>query len=288
MVCGLFGRTRQAWYKHRWSEDNTDIRDTVILKQVQELRQDIPRIGTRKLLHLLHPVLQQHKIEIGRDKFFDLLAAHNMLVRRRKRRKAITTDSNHPFYKYRNLVKDIELQRPDHVWVSDITYLRQAGGFSYLSLVTDAYSRKIVGYCLCPTLERTGPIKAAQMAIANCNRNTNQPLIHHSDRGLQYCCADYVSLMEKHSITISMTEKGSPYENAIAERMNGILKHQLGLKQTFANFTEARQAVDKAIKAYNSLYPHGSCNYLTPEQAHKQTGKLPSKWKQKQSVTPVN
>lgn len=166
--------------------------------------------------------------------------------------------------------------------------MRQVGGFSYLSLVTDAYSRKIVGYCLYPTLERAGPIKAAQMAIANCSRNNNQPLIHHSDRGLQYCCADYVSLMGKHGITISMTEKGSPYENAIAERMNGILKHQLGLKQTFVNFTEAQQAVDKAITAYNNLYPHGSCNYLTPEQAHKQTGKLPSKWKQKQSGTPVN
>jgi transposase InsO family protein len=288
VVCGLFGRTRQAWYKHRWAGDNTDIRDTVILKQVQELRQDIPRIGTRKLLHLLSPVLQQHKIEIGRDKFFDLLAAHNMLVRRRKRRKAITTDSNHPFYKYPNLVKDIEPHRPDHIWVSDITYLRTAGSFSYLSLVTDAYSRKIVGYCLYLTLERTGPVKAAQMAIANCSRNNDQPLIHHSDRGLQYCCADYVSLMEKHGITISMTEKGSPYENAIAERMNGILKHQLGLKQTFANFTEAQQAVEKAIAAYNNLYPHGSCNYLTPEQAHKQTGKLTSKWKQKQSATPVN
>lgn len=288
MLCSLFGRTRQAWYKHRWAEDTTDIRNTVIVKHVQEVRKDIPRIGTRKLIHLLAPVLQQHNIAIGRDKFFDLLADHNMLVRRRKRRKAITTDSNHPFYKYPNLVKDIEPHRANHIWVSDITYLRTSDGFSYLSLVTDAYSRKIVGYCLYPTLERTGPVKAAQMAIANCNRNSNQPLIHHSDRGLQYCCADYVKLMGKHNITISMTEKGNPYENAIAERMNGILKHHFGLNRTFSNFTEASKEVDKAIRTYNNLYPHGSCNYLTPEQAHNQSGKLTSKWKQKQKETPVN
>jgi len=288
MVCKVFGRTRQAWYKQRWAVDNTDVRDAILLEHVQEVRKDIPRIGTRKLHYLLTPVFQKHKIQIGRDKFFDLLAAHSMLVRRRKRRKAITTDSNHPFYKYPNLIRDLEVTRPNHVWVSDITYLRLMNGFGYLSLVTDAYSRKIVGYCLYPTLERIGPLKAAEMAISNYTRNHNQPLVHHSDRGLQYCCADYTGLMEKHGISISMTENGDPYENAIAERMNGILKHQFGLNQIFRNFTEAMQTVDRVIATYNNIYPHGSCDYLTPQQAHTKQGKLSSKWKRRQIETTVN
>jgi transposase InsO family protein len=235
---------------------------------------------------MLQSDLQQHKIQIGRDKFFDLLNEHGMLVRRRKRRKAITTDSNHPFYKYPNLLKDIEVIRPNQVWVSDITYIRLANGFGYLSLITDACSKKIVGYCLYPTLARTGTIRAAEMALIN-GRPTKGPLIHHSDRGLQYCCADYTNLMQLHHITISMTEKGDPYENAIAERMNGILKDQFGLNQAFKNFTEAEKAVHRAISIYNERCPHGSCNYLTPEQAHQQTMKQPSKWKQKQKETPV-
>jgi transposase InsO family protein len=284
----VFGRTRQAWYKQHRKVDNTDIQSAILLAHVRDVRKDIPRIGTRKLHYLLQPVLQQHKIQVGRDKFFDLLAMHSMLVRRRKRRKAITTNSDHPFYKYPNLIKDIDPVRPEHIWVSDITYLRLINGFAYLSLVTDAYSRKIVGYCLYPTLERKGPVKAAKMALANRHRNKNQPLIHHSDRGLQYCCADYISLMEQHNISISMTEKGDPYENAIAERMNGILKHQFDLNSTFRNFTEANMAVDKAITAYNNLYPHGSCDYLTPQQAHTMNGKLNSKWKRKQLETTVN
>lgn len=202
-----------------------------------------------------------------------------MLVRRRKRRKAITTDSNHPFYRYPNLVRDIDVVRPDHVWVSDITYLKLSSGFAYLSLVTDAYSRKVLGYCLYPTLERTGPMEAVKMAISGCDRKRCRPLIHHSDRGLQYCCGDYIALMEQNHITVSMTQNGDPYENAIAERMNGILKYQFGLNRTFSGFEEAQETVRVAIRNYNQLYPHGSCDYLTPEQAHQKTGKLHSKWK---------
>lgn len=288
MICGLFGRTRQAWYKHQRKVDDTDVSQAIVLAHVREVRQDIPVIGTRKLHYLLQPVLQQHQIQIGRDKFFDLLAEQKMLIRRRKRSKAITTDSNHPFYKYPNLIRDIEPQRPNHIWVSDITYIRHADGFSYLSLVTDAYSRKIVGYCLYPTLERTGPILAAKMAISGCYRKPGQPLIHHSDRGLQYCCADYTTLMGNCNISISMTENGDPYENAIAERMNGMLKYQFGLNKTFCDFGDAKQAVVKAIETYNAIYPHGSCNYLTPDQAHQKKGKLLSKWRQKLKETTVN
>lgn len=286
MVCGVFGRTRQAWYKQQRHVGFEGLHHAILLDCVRELREGIPRIGTRKLLHMLKGPMQEHSIQIGRDKFFDLLGEHGLLVRRRRRRKAVTTDSNHPFYKYPNLVKDMSVSAAEQVWVSDITYIRLVNDFAYLSLVTDVYSRKVVGYCLYPTLERTGPLLAVKMAIGQ--RTGKGRLIHHSDRGLQYCCTDYTKLMEQNNITISMTAKGNPYENAIAERMNGILKHQFGLAQTFKNYTEAKAAADKAIRIYNDHCPHGSCNYLTPSEAHQKQGLLISKWKQKQLSTPVN
>lgn len=274
----MFGRQRNAWYKQQRKTDETDIRNTIILERVREIRASMPRIGTRKLLYMLQPSLEEHDIEIGRDKFFDLLESHGMLVRRRKRRKAITTDSNHPFYRYPNLIKEIRVTMPGQLWVSDITYIRLLHGFAYLSLITDAYSRKIVGYCLHPDLKRTGTINALNMAINNWT-DRGRSLIHHSDRGLQYCCSDYTSILEKNNISISMTEKGDPYENAIAERMNGVLKQQFGLDYCFKNYTEALCVVEKAITIYNKQYPHGSCNYLTPQQAHEQEGELRKKWK---------
>ena len=242
----------------------------------------MPRIGSRKLLHLLTDTLQQHSIQIGRDKFFDLLADYGLLVRRRKRRKVSTTDSNHPFRKYPNLIRDLEVLRPEHLWVSDITYIRLAGDFAYLSLVTDAYSRKIVGYCLYPTLKAAGPLQALEMALAS--RSSDAPLIHHSDRGLQYCCTAYTTILEDSMVTISMTEKGDPYENAIAERINGILKDEFRLDRTFINFEQAKQTVDAAINIYNEKRPHASCNYLTPRQAHQQQGLLPAKWKKRKEA----
>ena len=242
----------------------------------------MPRIGTRKLHYLLGDALQRHGISIGRNKLFDLLSDYGLLVRRRKRKGVSTTDSNHPFRKYPNLVRELQVLRPNHLWVSDITYLSLIDGFCYLSLVTDAYSRKIVGYCLHPTLKKEGPIQALKMAVAD--RVYRQPLIHHSDRGLQYCCGDYISLLGQSGISISMTEKGDPYENAIAERVNGILKSEFELDSAFSSFEAAKAAVDKAIDIYNHQRPHSSCNYLTPVQAHLQQGLLPTKWKRRLSM----
>lgn len=241
----------------------------------------MPRIGTRKLHYMLTDTLQQHDISIGRDKLFDLLDEYGLLVRRRKRRKAITTDSNHPFYKYPNLTKELQVLRPNHLWVSDITYISTRSGFCYLSLVTDAYSRKIVGYCLHQTLKKEGPLSAIAMALQTLVDKPQHPLIHHSDRGLQYCCIDYTSLLEHKGITISMTEKGDPYENAIAERVNGILKEEFELYRNFDNYQQAWDAVEEAVTVYNQQRPHASCNYLTPQQAHEKQGQLITKWKRR-------
>ena len=247
----------------------------------------MPRIGTRKLHFLLTEILQKHDISIGRDKLFDLLADNGLLVRHRKRKRINTTDSNHPFRKYPNLIRDLQVMRPNHLWVSDITYISLANKFCYLSLITDAYSRKIVGYCLYPTLQKEGPLNALNMALSSLPVKIEDTLIHHSDRGLQYCCADYITRLESKNMCISMTEKGDPYENAIAERVNGILKAEFLLDNDFENFEKALETVQNSIITYNNLRPHASCNYLTPHLAHQQQGQLLSKWKKKKEVAHV-
>lgn len=246
----------------------------------------MPRIGARKLHYMLGQILPKHGISIGRNKLFDLLADNGMLVRRRKRRHVSTTDSRHLFKKYPNLIRELQVVSPNELWVSDITFIDVGERFCYLSLITDAYSRKIVGYCLYPTLEREGPLRALRMALKVLSKGAR--LIHHSDRGLQYCCADYVGLLGTRGITISMTENGDPYENAIAERVNGILKHELGLNQAFACEQDTQIAVRTAIGTYNQQRPHASCNYLTPEQAHLCTGKLKTRWKKRRTSQPVS
>lgn len=277
-ICGLFGKTRQAWYKQQWAADKDTLHTSIIIKLVKEIRQQMPRIGTRKLHYMLAEKLERHGISIGRDKLFDLLSSYGLLVRRRRRKRVYTTDSQHHFKRYPNLIKELTVQRPNHLWVSDITYIGLPDGFCYLSLVTDAYSRKITGFCLHPTLKRDGPVAALQMAIASLPANLQQPLIHHSDRGIQYCCAQYVALLENKTMTISMTENGDPYENAIAERVNGILKNEFELDRDFNSFDEAANAVDTAISTYNDLRPHASCDYLTPGTAHNKHGVLPLRW----------
>jgi putative transposase len=280
-ICGLFGKTRQAWYVHQWSDDEDMLRDAIVIKRVKEIRKQMPRIGTRKLHYLLTETLQRHNISIGRNTLFDLLAEYQLLVRRRKRRRTSTTDSNHPFRKYPNLVRDLQVVRPNHLWVSDITYISLIDNFCYLSLVTDAYSRKIVGHCLHPTLKKEGPITALKIALSSLSGKPEAALIHHSDRGLQYCCTDYITLLDSKKMAISMTERGDPYENALAERVNGILKDEFLLDGEFDNFEQALVAVNNAINTYNSLRPHASCNYQTPDQTHQQQGLLPMRWKKR-------
>jgi transposase InsO family protein len=224
-LCKLFGKTRHAWYDNRSRQQDEFLKEEIIIQLVMEIRKQLPAAGTRKLLHLLEPQLAAHGLQAGRDYLFNLLAAHKLLIRRRKR-KVITTDSRHWMHKYSNLIKDIPVTRPEQVWVSDITYIRLLNGFIYLSLITDAYSKKVVGFHVHKTLEAEGCITALQMALTN---RLYKPLslIHHSDRGSQYCCKPYVDLLRHNNIAISMTLNGDPYENAIAERVNGILKQNL-------------------------------------------------------------
>ena len=244
----------------------------------------MPRVGTRKLHHMLSESLQDHNISIGRDGLFNLLSDYGLLVRRRKRKRAVTTDSNHPFRKYPNLIKELQVLRPNQLWVSDITYIRLINGFCYLNLVTDAYSRKIVGYCLYPSLKKEGTLEALSAALGGLPGKLEGRLMHHSDRGLQYCCKDYITLLQNNRVSISMTEKGDPYENAIAERVNGILKEEFVLDKGFNNFEQAKSKVKEAINTYNRVRPHASCNYLTPEMAHLLKGELASKWRAKKEV----
>lgn len=276
--CSLFGRSRQGWYEQTKREDEQHMATTIVLKLVREIRKDLPRAGVPKLHHMLQEKLPAHGIKMGRDALYQLLGEHGYLLRYR-RRKHLTTNSNHPYKKYPNLIRDIKyLTHPGQLWVSDITYIRLAQRFSYLSIVTDAYSHKIIGYCLHPTLHSDGPVNALLMATKSKRQST---LIHHSDRGVQYCCNEYVKLLEHFGIGISMTENGDPYENSVAERINGILKQEFLLDKNFTSLNEAQEAIKSAIEKYNLIRPHDSCNKLTPEQAHERTGYLHKHWKTK-------
>lgn len=248
----------------------------IVLKLVEEIRATLPRAGVPKIYHLLQGKLREHQIKMGRDALYNLLDEHGYLLRYRRKR-IYTTNSNHPYKKYPNLIREMKyLTHPGQLWVSDITYLRLSQGFSYLSIVTDAYSHKVIGYCLHHNLVSEGPLRALQMAIGS---KRSPVLIHHSDRGIQYCCIEYVQMLEHYNIKISMTENGDPYENSLAERVNGVLKNEFLLDRNFSNIREAEQAVMKAIEAYNHIRPHDSCNKLTPAQAHAQSGYLQKRWK---------
>ncbi|TKT85308.1 IS3 family transposase [Dyadobacter frigoris] len=278
-LCELFGVTRQAFYDAAEHEKKTSIAHMLVLSLVREYRIDIPLIGTRKLLFLLIPDLKQHGIRIGRDQLFELLRFHGLLIRRR-RRIVKTTDSHHWLKKYPNLIKGLVVTGSNQLWVSDLTYIRTLEGFSYLSLITDAFSRKIVGHALYHTLEAVGCINALKMAIEGLKRDSPYFLIHHSDRGIQYCSAEYVSLLEGENIAISMTQSGSPYDNALAERVNGIIKNEFFPKRVYQNHKEGSKAILRIIQIYNSKRPHASVDYLTPEQAHEHEGLLAKRWKQ--------
>jgi len=276
-LCGLFGKTRHAYYDHLWRAEKDSMKDEIILQLVHRIRDSLPRLGTRKMLHLLGPELDSHGISIGRDYLFALLDAHKLLVRQR-RKKVFTTDSRHWMHKYANQVKALNITRPEQLWVSDMTYIRVMNQWGYLSLVTDACSRKIMGYCFRSDMLALGCIAALQMALDN-RSYSGQTLIHHSDRGSQYCSKEYVELLAGEQIEISMTERGDPYENALAERMNGIIKGEFNLYGSSLNFEQTRGKIEGSIKAYNELRPHGSCDYLTPCQAHQQGNVLKKRWK---------
>lgn len=250
------------------------IEDHIIYQMVLNIKKEHPRMGTRKIYHLIKPDLERSNIKIGRDALFDLMAENNLKVTKTKRRH-ITTNSNHVFKRYPNLIKGIEPDGPNQIWVSDITYIRTTTQeFLYLFLITDAYSKKVLGYRLAGSLDSIHAVNALQDAI----QNNSQPiagLIHHSDRGIQYCSKEYINVLIKYNIAISMTEKGDPLENPVAERVNGILKDEY-LNQ-YQSLTALQ--LQKSIEKYNNKRPHLSCDMLTPELAHVSSGTLKKRWK---------
>lgn len=266
-ICGQFGVTRQAYYKRQKTIIEDFIEEQMIIDAVGVIRQSQPRVGTRKL----HKMLNEIDFQIGRDKLFDILRKNNHLVKPR-RNYMKTTNSFHRFRKYPNLIKDLELTRPNQVFVSDITYIDTMEGFCYLALVTDLYSRKIVGWDLSQSLAIEGCQRALRMALRGVKNS--EALIHHSDRGVQYCSKGYVDILDEHKSKISMTEQDHVYENAVAERVNGILKSEFLLGEKLRSFQIAKELTAESIKIYNEKRLHTSLDYQTPEQRHAGSKKV--------------
>jgi putative transposase len=262
LLCKIVGMTRQNYYKAQKSQQKKEVYAGAICEAVLELRQKHPRMGTRKLLINL----KKRGVDIGRDRLFFILKEFGLLVPPVKR-KAKTTNSRHSLPVFRNLIKDLNVTHRNQVWVSDLTYLRIAGGFVYLSLVMDLYSRKIVGWHCGDTLEAIGCMNALRMAFGNLAKG-EQP-IHHSDRGCQYCCHAYVEMLNSKKCGISMTEENHCYENANAERLNGILKQEYCLDSLFKNLAQARKATAQAINLYNNERLHEALAYAIPAEFYR-------------------
>lgn len=236
---------------------------------VKEKRKLLSRTGTRKLHHLMAEELAAGSVKCGRDKLFSYLRKHELLIRP-KRRYVQTTHSRHWLHKHPNLVKDLVVSHPEQVWVSDITYVKTQEGTCYINLVTDAFSRKIMGYAIADNMETGSMIAAYRSALANRTDVNSRP-IHHSDRGVQYCSRDYIELSLASGCPVSMTENGDPYENALAERMNRTLKEEFGLGEVIRTKQQAKQLLEEAVALYNNYRPHLSLHYQTPNEVHKKS-----------------
>ena len=265
-LCNSIYLKRDAYYKYRRRYSLREAVESQVIGLVKKERDIQSRVGTRKLHKELNYTFQKSGLKVGRDRLFEILRGHDMLVKRKKA-SFKTTNSYHHFYKYSNLVKGMTVTAPNQVWVSDITYIRTVKGFCYLALITDMYSRKIVGYDISDSLELTGCLRALQKALRQARPAVG--LIHHSDRGIQYCSKEYVAELKKRDIRISMTEENHCYENAIAERVNGILKDEFYLDQCFVNTYNASVATKNAIDIYNNKRLHLSLGYKTPNMVYE-------------------
>ena len=262
----MFGINRQIYYRSTKRSRTSKNKAEQVVELVENIRMKMPKIGGRKLYFMLNEPLKT--LKIGRDKFFNILKANHLLITP-KRRYHITTNSHHRFRKHKNLVLDYQITKPNQVWVADITYIGNRKNPSYLSLITDAYSKKIVGHYVAENLTTEGSLLALKKAI-NTTELKELSLIHHSDRGLQYCSDEYQKILEKNNISCSMTQNSDPYENAVAERINGILKQEFNIDKFDVETKIKRKIVEESIEIYNELRPHFSNHYLTPNQMHKQ------------------
>jgi putative transposase len=266
----LFGKSRQAYYKSVNHCISEAFGEELVLGLVRGVREKskTSRWGVRKIHNLIEGNLDLLGIKIGRDKLFDLLRSNGLLVSKR-RRKFHTTQSHHWLRKYQNLIENMVVSRPNQLWVSDITYVQLNGEVYYLYLITDAYSQKIVGWNVSQDLKAESAIKALKMALAANKNIPPHSLIHHSDRGIQYCSHAYTKLLKDRCVWISMTKPASPQENAIAERVNGILKEEWLVDMDGYTDINAKKYIDNIISIYNGMRPHNSLGNLTPEQVHE-------------------
>lgn len=278
----MFGISRQVYYRAKKSEKQRRQKAEKVIGLVQQVRLRMPRIGSRKLYHLLYDDLR--KIGVGRDRLFAIMRANHMSIIP-KRQYHITTDSHHRFRKHKNLIEDLAVKRPEQVWVSDITYIGTRKNPMYLALVTDAYSKKIMGYDVSNSLDTSGALRALKTALKE--RIYKKPLIHHSDRGLQYCSFEYQGVLSDKDVKTSMTEQYDPYQNAVAERINGIIKHEFlnGIK--VQNIELMEKIVNQSIQIYNEERPHLSCHFYTPNQMHQQSKIKIKTYKMKNSTKKI-
>lgn len=266
-LCRKLGMTRQNYYARRRQRQRRRVDGELAAALVQRERRQQPRLGVRKLQHLLKKELQEAGVYLGRDRLFEELRKRDLLLRALPAQYPRTTQSYHNLPVFHNLVKQTAVERPHQVWVSDLTYLRTREGCLYLALITDRYSRKIVGSHAGDNLEAAGCVRALEVALEQLPAEAKP--IHHSDQGTQYCCHEYVNRLQEHGLGISMTESNHCAENAMAERMNGILKQEYGLGGEFATKAEARRAVQQGIRLYNTKRPHSALGYRMPEQVHQ-------------------
>lgn len=262
----MFGADRQVYYRAVKKEERQKLIAQQIIMMVRNVRLKMPRIGARKLYYLLHTQLRE--LKVGRDRLFEILRANHLLIEP-KRQYQITTNSHHRFRKHKNLIENLRIKRPEQVWVSDITYVGTRDHPMYLALVTDAYSKKIMGHNLSDSLNVKGSVNALNMALKN-RKYKSVEMIHHSDRGLQYCSNDYQELLNKENIKCSMTEKYDPYQNAVAERVNGILKQEFIKGIHVKEIKLMSQLINESINIYNDERPHLSCSFKTPKEMHNQ------------------
>lgn len=266
-MCRKLTMSRQNYYASRRRRQGRQVDGEVVAELVRQERKLQPRLGTRKLYHRIKPKLERSGIKLGRDRLFQELAKRDLLVPPLPAQYPRTTQSYHNLPVFRNLAKEVLVERPNQVWVSDLSYLRTEEGYLYLALITDKYSRKIVGWNVGDTLEAVGCVSALERALQSLPAGIKP--MHHSDQGCQYCCHEYVNRLQERGMAISMTENNHCAENALAERMNGILKQEYLLGQRFENKAQARQAVKQAILLYNTQRPHTALAFRVPEEVHQ-------------------
>ena len=269
-ICMAHGVSRQAFYQYQKRRTTERLKEEIVIQLVCQIRHRQPNIGVRKLYHLLTPEFEKLDFQLGRDALFRLLRDHGLLIESSKRGHR-TTCANHRFHRYPNRITHLSVNRIHRVFVADITYLQTLDGFVYLALITDLFSRKIVGFDVSESLSVEGALRACKMAIKTVN--PIDMLIHHSDRGIQYCCHAYTQFLHARGVLLSMTQNSDVYQNAVAERVNGILKIDFFLNQTFRSIHQAVRCVKQSVSIYNNERPHLSLGYQTPQAVYQKSQK---------------